>query len=360
MDNESSFNVFLCHNSKDKPIVRAVAVALKAVGIECWLDEVDLIPGSPWKIAIANAVSEAKAAAIFISEQGFGNYQKEEVRNFLEQSCKSNYPVILVFLTGGNPDRLLESTKDRKLVKVIKELYERTWVDFNRGDDEISKLIYGITQKQPESSDADLAKLHYVRSYSDWRSKKLPQEIGQLSEKLSKLCNEYTETQISLQNCEKELERLRENRREKSSKEFADFDEYFSTHQENFIRGATDYSKRAISPRLQTLLENGFLKNFKVSIQTLILSLQSHIALAHQGKEDEFDSTRIVKKLWETNVQPHIQADGSIREDIICAYSDFLDYVCGVIEERGFSEKVNSQSRESADLLKKEILLVMD
>lgn len=39
MVNEQSFDVFLAHNSIDKPQVRAIAVELKRRGLNPWLDE---------------------------------------------------------------------------------------------------------------------------------------------------------------------------------------------------------------------------------------------------------------------------------------------------------------------------------
>src|SRR4051794_14128722 len=37
-----TFDVFLSHNSKDKPAVRQIAEALRARGLEVWLDEWNL------------------------------------------------------------------------------------------------------------------------------------------------------------------------------------------------------------------------------------------------------------------------------------------------------------------------------
>ena len=39
-----SFDVFLSHNSKDKPDVRELAEALRARGLRVWLDECELVP----------------------------------------------------------------------------------------------------------------------------------------------------------------------------------------------------------------------------------------------------------------------------------------------------------------------------
>ncbi len=52
MPSDPEFNVFLSHNSKDKPAVRRLANALEARGIRAWLDERELVPGRPWQEAL--------------------------------------------------------------------------------------------------------------------------------------------------------------------------------------------------------------------------------------------------------------------------------------------------------------------
>ncbi len=39
------FDVFLCHNSLDKPLVRKIHDILEELGIRAWLDEKQLRPG---------------------------------------------------------------------------------------------------------------------------------------------------------------------------------------------------------------------------------------------------------------------------------------------------------------------------
>ena len=40
-----TFDVFLCHNSEDKPVVREIAQKLAEKGIKPWLDEADIRGG---------------------------------------------------------------------------------------------------------------------------------------------------------------------------------------------------------------------------------------------------------------------------------------------------------------------------
>jgi hypothetical protein len=59
----SSFDVFLSHNSKDKPHVRQLGVALKNRGLNVWLDEWELVPGRPWQEALEEIIRTSKSAA---------------------------------------------------------------------------------------------------------------------------------------------------------------------------------------------------------------------------------------------------------------------------------------------------------
>ena len=56
-----SFDIFLSHNSKDKPAVRELAEALRARGIKVWLDEWELVPGQPWQEALEELSALARA-----------------------------------------------------------------------------------------------------------------------------------------------------------------------------------------------------------------------------------------------------------------------------------------------------------
>src|SRR6266567_6514484 len=62
---KQEFDVFLCHNSKDKPEVKRIAELLKAQGIVPWLDEWELRPGLPWQRALEEQIEHIKTAAVW-------------------------------------------------------------------------------------------------------------------------------------------------------------------------------------------------------------------------------------------------------------------------------------------------------
>ena len=66
------FDVFLCHNSDDKPAVREIAQQLVREGIKPWLDEREIRPGTSWQTALEQQIGFIKSAAVFVGDSGIG------------------------------------------------------------------------------------------------------------------------------------------------------------------------------------------------------------------------------------------------------------------------------------------------
>jgi hypothetical protein len=60
------YQVFLSHASRDKPFDRKTAKRLGSDGISFFLDEMHLIPGTPWQVALERA-RPAWLGKIFVS-----------------------------------------------------------------------------------------------------------------------------------------------------------------------------------------------------------------------------------------------------------------------------------------------------
>lgn len=134
----NAFDVFLCHNSKDKPEVMRVGERLKERGILPWLDEWELRPGLPWQRLLEEQIEQIKSAAVFVGEDGIGPWQQMELEAFLREFVHRGRPVIPVLL----PD----APKEPKLPLFLKGM---TWVDFRKWDpDPMDRLIWGITGKR--------------------------------------------------------------------------------------------------------------------------------------------------------------------------------------------------------------------
>jgi len=75
-----SINVFLCHSSEDKPVVRLLYNKLISNGMIPWLDEVNILPGQDWHLEIKKAIKRSDAVLVCISKNSItkrGYVQKE-------------------------------------------------------------------------------------------------------------------------------------------------------------------------------------------------------------------------------------------------------------------------------------------
>ncbi|MBW4432066.1 MAG: toll/interleukin-1 receptor domain-containing protein [Pelatocladus maniniholoensis HA4357-MV3] len=135
------FDVFLCHNSKDKPAVIQVAQQLQDKGIKPWLDIWHLRPGFSWQRALEQQINQIASAAVFVGKSGFGPWQSQEVDAFLRAFVNRQCPVIPVLLSNA-------PTKPQ-LPLFLQGL---TWVDFRQQHpDPMEQLIWGITGHRPNT-----------------------------------------------------------------------------------------------------------------------------------------------------------------------------------------------------------------
>jgi nucleotide-binding universal stress UspA family protein len=137
------FDVFLSHNSKDKPAVRELAQSLRARGLKVWLDEWELPPGRPWQEEIEGIIKSTASAAVLVGRDGIGPWEEPEMRGCLDEYVKRKLPVIPVLLPGAPEEPELPLF-----------LNSFTWVDLRAGlsAEGMSRLEWGITGKKREDS----------------------------------------------------------------------------------------------------------------------------------------------------------------------------------------------------------------
>jgi hypothetical protein len=92
------FDVFLCHNSEDKPAVREIAQQLIKEGVKPWLDVEQIPPGSSWQTELGEQIKSIKSAAVFVGNSGIGPWQNEEIHALLSQFIERKCPVIPTIL----------------------------------------------------------------------------------------------------------------------------------------------------------------------------------------------------------------------------------------------------------------------
>jgi len=99
------YDVFLCHNSRDKKQVMAIGERLKERGILPWLDAWEIRPGTRWQQELDRHIKSIKSAAVFVGPRGAGPWQGAEVEALLVEIANRKRPIIPVILEGrqGQP-----------------------------------------------------------------------------------------------------------------------------------------------------------------------------------------------------------------------------------------------------------------
>lgn len=138
------FDVFLCHNSEDKPAVIEIAQQLKHNNLKPWLDVWELPPGSVWQSELEKQIQSINAAAVFVGKKGIGPWQNEEINAFLQEFIKRGCPVIPV---------ILANTPQKPDLSIF--LRNRHFVDFRiDSPNPLDQLVWGITKKKREEASA--------------------------------------------------------------------------------------------------------------------------------------------------------------------------------------------------------------
>lgn len=136
MTSQDIFDVFLCHNSEDKPQVKEIAVTLKARGVKPWLDVWEIRPGQAWQTVLETHIEGCKSAAVFVGSSGFGPWQTQELQALLRRFADRKCTII--------PVLLLTAPNEPQLPIFLGNL---AWVDFRMKDpDPMDQLVWAIEQ----------------------------------------------------------------------------------------------------------------------------------------------------------------------------------------------------------------------
>jgi hypothetical protein len=145
MADDFKFDVFLSHNSKDKPAVENIARLLRdEYNLKAWLDKWNLVPGEAWQDALEDALDNCQTFAVFLGPSGIGSWENEEMRTAIEDRVQDPKRRVVPVLLPGAPDN-----KDLKLPRFLRRA---TWVDFRSGLDDkeaLYRLYCGITGQAP-------------------------------------------------------------------------------------------------------------------------------------------------------------------------------------------------------------------
>ena len=141
---EQSFDVFLAHSSKDKSLIRQLYGKLKDRGIQPWLDEEEIAPGTSFQDEIQQAITQIKTAAICIGQGGLGPWQTLEMKSFISQCVNRKIPVIPVLLPGVEdiPESLL----------FLREFHAVSFRQDMEDERALFGLEWGITGQKPQKA----------------------------------------------------------------------------------------------------------------------------------------------------------------------------------------------------------------
>jgi TIR domain len=139
-DSPYEYDVFLCHNNKEKVTVESIDKKLrkrqynKQRKIITWMDKRDLSGGDNLTPELVGAIRKSKCAAVFIGENGLGPTQTKELNVICQECNKRKLRVIAVIL----PKCKLEPD-------LMPCIFDKVRVDFNKLEDEpLDQLVKAI------------------------------------------------------------------------------------------------------------------------------------------------------------------------------------------------------------------------
>jgi tetratricopeptide (TPR) repeat protein len=134
------FDVFLSHQNGDKAWATRLKDALRSYGLKVWLDKDEVRPGETIVRALEKGIEESKAVALIVSPEAISSrWVEEEYGRALALAHEKHRPLQLI------PVILREA-------KMPGFLANRNSVDFRDAaafDENVAKLVYGITGKKP-------------------------------------------------------------------------------------------------------------------------------------------------------------------------------------------------------------------
>lgn len=154
--------LFLSYNSAEREVVLQISKLLEARGIPSFLDQ-DQQAGLPWPEALEQALTGAKAVAVFLGGAGFGVWQRRELWFALDRQAHAkkvgaSFPVIPVLLPGADPTGGF--------------LFLNTWIDLRRDPTDpegLGRLARAVAGAAPAEAEAALSSFCPYRGLRSFR-----------------------------------------------------------------------------------------------------------------------------------------------------------------------------------------------
>lgn len=98
------YQLFLSHSHADADLVVAMAQQLDDLGLSCFLDQWEMVPGESSVKGLEEALSASDAVAVIVATHGMGRWHAEEARQALKQSIDHGTRAFVVWLPGSDSD----------------------------------------------------------------------------------------------------------------------------------------------------------------------------------------------------------------------------------------------------------------
>ncbi len=177
--------IFLAHANEDKPYIRKLYEKLKDNGLEPWLDEEDLMPGSKWDDKIEEAIKNARFFLACLSTHSVSKsgYVQKELRMALKELERRalgaiyfipaliedielpNITVGTISLKDYQAAKIFDEEGLQKLIKSLKQHINIIEEVKSRENPTFSKLRQAIFEAQTETALRLL--IEYVKNRND-------------------------------------------------------------------------------------------------------------------------------------------------------------------------------------------------
>lgn len=139
---EGVYDVFLSHNSEDKPAVEVVAHKLQSVGLRPWLDKWDLAPGDLIRKKLEWAIENIDCAALCFGPHDTGNWHIMVIDSYIAKWAQGDARMVPVILPGASTTPEIPLFVQQTLWGDIRDWQEK-------GHDGFYRLVCGIIGRSP-------------------------------------------------------------------------------------------------------------------------------------------------------------------------------------------------------------------
>jgi len=174
MSSQKRYDIFLSHNSKDKPLVEILAEQLRDAALEVWLDQDNLYGGDVLPQEIERAITNSKTALFCIGSHGLGKWQQFEMNVCRGLSIDERLKIIPTLLPP------LEALPEKTEYLALKQ---QLCVRWKTGDsDHLERLVSSVDNWLPIWREKELKRLTLQQNDAKKRLQEIEEHIQQFNE----------------------------------------------------------------------------------------------------------------------------------------------------------------------------------